>query len=181
MECCGQDEFIGIGIRMAQGRAMADDFFKINGMRFYARAKEQLVAEEICSNRGVVILDLGSDYAKARPYLLRCDKRIILGSTAPWKIEQFLGFIERHCNYEDKLTFSVIGTLDGITVDKKDKLRLKNLKVGNPVIIPFIREPFQVMYEHCKVFETLIHASDNISQMIPQKTGGGYEKAKAKS
>lgn len=155
MECCGQDRLIHLEGRLKRVVRCGENHFRIDQVDYYANAGEELVAEQICSNRGAILLDLGHNYLTAKPYLMRCTRKVLLVNTMPWKVSTYEEFREAFETVEKKIKWDVTGTFAWNETERNKIMRDK----VDLLQIPFIPNPFQITFQECQILRKVMNQS----------------------
>lgn len=111
--------------------------FEWNRIMFYPDFPKSRVAELRNGDYEVVIFDMGSCYYSVRTEFLYCDRKLVLGSLAPWRKADYYNFVQDEME-EDRYARGVVFLeRNGIKKEKKEFLR----QLGQPVYsIPFLQE-----------------------------------------
>ncbi len=112
--------------------------FEWNHISFYPNLTGSHIADVINGNYEVVIFDMGSSYYRIRTELLRCDRKLVLGSLAPWRKMEYIRFILEEMEEDRDARNMMFLALNGM---KKDKKEFKK-QVGQPLYpLPYLPEP----------------------------------------
>lgn len=111
--------------------------FEWKKITVYPNFPKGRVAELRSGDYEVVIFDMGSCYYRIRTELLYCDKKLVLGSLAPWRKADYYEFVREEMEEDRHARGVVFFEKNGIKKEKKEFLRL----LGQPVYsIPFLPE-----------------------------------------
>jgi hypothetical protein len=130
--------------------------FRIHGIDCYPRVDSSDMPVLLNQRYDCLILDLGTIREANLPELLRCDARLILCSTAPWKtraLEEFPSYFEDTIQLGESFQYLMqtgyqeqsISFSNGVTIPAR-KCRT----------IPFIKNPFRIEKELFLFFEELL-------------------------
>lgn len=131
----------------------SDKPFEWNHIICYPNAARDEIADIISGNYEVIIFDMGGRYYRIRTELLRCDRKLILGSLVPWRKREFIDFVTSEMG-EDRFVRNVaFYTQNG---NKKDKLEFRRIS-GRPVYpIPCLPEPLSAERSRYEFFDGLL-------------------------
>lgn len=128
----------------------SDEVFERKGVTYYPNWLHQRLPEVLKEDYEVIILDLGSVYYRIRAELSRCNEKLILGSSAPWRSREYCNFVLEEMGEERAAKATVYLTNPGIEKDKKEIKR----KICRPVYqIPFLPNPFCIEKSQYGFFE----------------------------
>lgn len=115
--------------------------FLMQQVSYYPNLSHHQIPEVLGEDYEVVILDLGCTYHRIRMELLRCNEKLIVGSSAPWRSEEYTRFVLDEMGDDGKAKATVYLTNNGM---KKDKNKIKR-QIRQPVYdIPFLPDPFSI-------------------------------------
>lgn len=127
--------------------------FRLHGVDYYPRTSGSALPSLLNQGYDYLILDLGSRTEADISEFLRCDKKLVLGSPALWKLwsyESFFQSIGNSINLGEGLCYLVqTGNLKNLTRIAK----LHHIEFSN---VPFIKNPFRIEKELFLFFETLL-------------------------
>lgn len=127
--------------------------FEWNRIICYPNLAKARIADIISGDYEVVIFDMGSSYYRIRAELLRCNRKLVLGSLAPWRKQEYVNFVVETMG-EDRFTRDT--TFYTQSGNKKDKKEFNQL-VGRPVYpIPYLPEPLQAKMSQSDFMEELL-------------------------
>lgn len=111
--------------------------FEWNRIMFYPNFPKHRAAELRSRDYEVVIFDMGSCYYRVRTEFLYCDRKLVLGSLAPWRKMDYYSFVQEEME-EDRYARGVVFLeKNGIKKEKKEFLR----RLGQPVYsVPILHE-----------------------------------------
>lgn len=165
LECGSQDEWMNMGVLLAENTIRARQF-RYQDVTYYTKVEDDHIKELLCLEMEWYILDCGSDYSKARSALLHCTHKFLVGSLAPWKLRKMNVFLLKQEKYEEYLKWTAILTVND---KKRDRIELRQT-FGIPVeVIPYIEDPLLLSAETCQEIHKIIGIS---LEYITKKTNG---------
>lgn len=115
--------------------------FRMQHVTYYPNCLQQQVPEVLKEDYEVILLDLGCTYHRIRMELLRCNEKLIVGSSAPWRSREYARFVLDEMGEDGKAKATVYLTNLGM---KRDKNEIKR-QISQPVYdIPFLPDPFSI-------------------------------------
>lgn len=148
LECHSRNEISQLQTEMnLTSSAKADDLlpcFKIHDVDYYPRVTSHDLP--LLMNQGYVylILDLGylgeSDFQE----FLRCDKKLVLGSLSPWKVEKYREFFRAYHSLVNLGEGFYYFIQMGNTIGSQKLLEHYHLSMRS---VPFISNPFRIHKE----------------------------------
>lgn len=122
-------------------------------MDYYPHVKSEEIPTLMNRRYDYLILDMGSQNEADLSEFLRCNRKLVLGSLAPWKVQSYLAFFDQFhhiCNVrKDFCYFSQWGSeKDNRTFSKAHHISMQN--------IPFIRNPFCIEKQLFLFFDGLL-------------------------
>lgn len=127
--------------------------FKFRGVDYYPKTSGNALPSLLNQGYDYLILDLGAIAEADISEFLRCDKKLVIGSTAPWKLwkyEEFFQKFENCINLREGFCYLVE------TGTEKEVQRISKLHQVAMQIIPFIRDPFRIEKEQFLFFGILL-------------------------
>lgn len=125
-----------------------------HGVYYYPNIREETIPTLLNRGYDYLILDLGSIQEACTTELLRCDSKLVLGSLAPWKTENFKQFFlnfEQAQNLREGFLYLVqMGNVKTI----REFSRLYHITMQN---IPFIKNPFRIEKEQFTFLQDIIY------------------------
>ncbi|MBO5069990.1 MAG: hypothetical protein J6C37_06465 [Roseburia sp.] len=115
--------------------------FKLQGMDYYPCVKSNEIPALMNRRYDYLILDMGSLGEADLSEFLRCDRKLVLGSLAPWKAESYQTFFHSFqsiSNLGEGFTFL---TQTGNTKDVREFSKTNHISVRS---VPFIQNPFRI-------------------------------------
>jgi hypothetical protein len=127
--------------------------FTIYGADYYPAVRKEDIPILMNADYSYYILDLGNSASADWNEFLRCDRKLIIGSLAPWKIHYYETLL---CNYA-----SFLQTSGGFTylIHTGDPSVLRHFARENHISmerVPFIPNPFQVEKEQFLFLQELL-------------------------
>lgn len=128
------------------------DSFSLQRITFYGNRNLQSIPEIIGGRYDCVILDLGTDMAKNKSEFLRCDKKIVAGSLAMWKLHDLERFIvnSAHIKNSEQWVYAIPFTTEKVL--KEAEKRLEKKMYG----IPCEPDPFLLSGEIIRLFQRML-------------------------
>lgn len=126
--------------------------FKVCRVSYYGNIKEQAIAEVVGDNYDCVILDFGTDLSRCKNEFLRCDKRIVVSSLAPWRIYELERFIVStgHIKFSGQWIYAV-------PFAKSREIKRTAQDLGREICaIPYESDPFDLSGESARTLRQLI-------------------------
>lgn len=128
-------------------------YFRIYDVDYYANASTEELPCLLNQGYQYLILDLGNAEEADFSELLRCDKKIIIGNPAPWKIDKFRKTLTKIT----QKTTSGEGFVYLMEMGKPKMLRELSGHYHIPVrSVPFIQNPFRVEKEAFSTLQELL-------------------------
>lgn len=115
--------------------------FTLHRVTYYPDSNIEQMPEIISQDYHIFILDFGCEYYRVRPELLRCDKKIVVGSLSPWKRKEYEYYISEVIAEEKYRMWNVLLVTHGTKKDKKEFQKQFHISV---VTIPHIENPFEI-------------------------------------
>lgn len=97
---------------------------------------------------------------------LRCDRKLVLGSLAPWKLRKYEAFFEQFDHYTNLGEGFCYLVQTGVKETLADFSKARNIDVHS---VPFIGNPFRIDKELFPFFSALLSSGDrthNISRIL---------------
>lgn len=127
--------------------------FEWNRIICYPNLASSRIADVINGDFEVIIFDMGSSYYRIRNELLRCDRKMILGSLVPWRKPDYVRFVMEEMG-EDRFARNVTYlTINGSKKDKKDFYKITGQMVTPAPYFPELLPAGRGRYDF---FEQLI-------------------------
>ena len=115
--------------------------FVMQQVTYYPNLLHHQIPEVLKEDYEVLILDLGCTYHRIRMELLRCNEKLIVGSSAPWRSREYIRFVLDEMGEDGMTKATVYLTNNGM---RKDKNEIKR-QIRQPVYdIPFLPDPFSI-------------------------------------
>lgn len=134
--------------------AGTSDPFDWNRISCYPNFTRNGIADVINRDYEVVIFDMGSSYYRIRTELLRCNRKLILGSLAPWRKMEYIRFAMEVMGDDRSVRNMAFLTQNGMKKDKKDFKKI----VGQPVYpVPYLPEPLLTEKSQYEFFDRFIY------------------------
>ncbi len=128
-------------------------YFRIYDVDYYPSTTAEELPCLLNQGYSYLILDLGSMEEADLPELLRCDKKIILGSLAPWKTDKFRKTLKQI----NQKTTSGEGFIYLTEMGKPKILReisaSYHIRIRN---VPYIENPFRLEKETFSILQELL-------------------------
>ncbi len=119
---------------------MQTEPFELAGVTYYPNWRMRNVPQILNLGYEVIIFDMGSVYYQIRMEFLRCRQKLVVGSLAPWRKQEYYRFIRDEMG--DDVAAATIVFLANNGMIKKDKKDFKNT-IGAPVYaIPNVPDAF---------------------------------------
>lgn len=133
----------------------AHRYFEIYDVDYYPNAQIDELPTLLNAGYEMLVLDFGQLQPKFLQELARCDRKFILGSSAPWRQTDWHYFLSRYPeikNMEFLLYLANYGTKpDMIDLSKKLSISHEQLRT-----VPFLLNPFRIEKEQFSFFEELL-------------------------
>ena len=118
-----------------------DHAFVMQQVSYYPNLLHHQIPEVLKEDYEVILLDLGSTYHRIRMELLRCNEKLIVGSSAPWRSREYIRFVLDEMGEDGRAKATIYLTNNGM---RKDKNEIKR-QIRRPVYdIPFLPDPFSI-------------------------------------
>ncbi len=127
--------------------------FEWNRIIMYPNRRKHQVADIINGDYEVVIFDMGCSYYKNRDELLRCDRKLILGTLAPWRKEEYIRFVREEMDEDRYARCMMFLTYNGNKKDKREFFKLTGQTVET---IPYFPEPLSVEKNRYEFFRGIL-------------------------
>lgn len=113
--------------------------FEYRGIDYFPYASEREILE--CENQGYqsIVVDFGCDYIQGRNEYLRCQKKLIVGSTSDWEFEEFFEFL-KWTEMERGKDWLYAAFLGG----RKNRERLEKKMHLSVHSIPYLESPYWI-------------------------------------
>ena len=133
----------------------AHRYFEIYDVDYYPNAQTDELPVLLNSGYEMLVLDFGALQANLIQELARCDRKFILGSSAPWRQIDWSYFLSRYPeikNMEFLLYLAKYGSKpDMADLSKKLSISFEQLRA-----VPFLSNPFRIEKEQFSFFEELL-------------------------
>lgn len=127
--------------------------FKFHGVDYYPHVSGNEIPALLNRGYDYLILDMGSMKEADLSEFLRCDRKLILGSLAPWKIwtyEEFFRQFDNSVNLGEGFYYL---TQTGTTEDISQFSKTHHISMSG---VPFIKNPFRIEKELFLFLGTLL-------------------------
>lgn len=118
--------------------------FRLHNVDYYPAVSEKDVPALLNLGYDYLVLDIGAQDEGAFSEFLRCDRKLVLGSLAPWKVWKYEAFFQKngnHINLGEGFDYLVqTGTTQEI-------LRFSKTHHIHMQLVPFIKNPFSIEKE----------------------------------
>ena len=122
-------------------------------MDYYPYVKSDEIPALMNLGYDYLILDMGSQKEANLSEFLRCNRKLVLGSLAPWKVHTYLAFFDQFDSIynvrKDFCYFSQWGSeKNNRTFSKANHISMQN--------VPFIQNPFRIEKQLFLFFDGLL-------------------------
>lgn len=127
--------------------------FSVANATFYPFVRNEMIAHILAKGYDCVIFDFGNDYSDYREEFLRCDKKIAVGSLAPWKkyyLEEFIKKAEKVTGSSDWI-YAVSHTGSKTAAKGAKQLHKKLL------VLPWKEDPFYLSPDALSITRSIIY------------------------
>lgn len=136
-----------------QAKSNCHSRFSIYDVDYYPNTSSEELPSLLNQGYRYLILDMGSMEEVDLPELLRCDKKIILGSLAPWKMDKFRNTYNRFSQ--------TISSGEGFIylMESGNPKTLRKISGTYHIIVrsvPFIQNPFRIGKEFFSILQELL-------------------------
>ena len=124
--------------------------YQYKGVDFFSGQFDCAIREQF-SEYDFVIFDLGNQVIRFKEFFLKCDQRIILGSSLEWhqyEFEHFLSYARQVENYKDWEYLDVTGLKRKICFIDDGKIKLKRLA--------WLADPFEEADSRIRLYQSLL-------------------------
>ncbi len=125
---------------------------KLLGVRYYTGICVGKIPEIMNSRFEAFVLDLGADYTLAREELLRCDRKIVVGSTCPWRSSAYGHFLKNVIATENFEAWEFLS----VFANMQDKKNVQKRFGVHLLSVPFIENPFYLKKEDIVFLQNII-------------------------
>lgn len=122
------------------------------GVRYFTGICQEQVPEIFNSRYEAFVLDLGTDFVSAREELLRCDRKIVIGSISPWKVSAYQYFIEQITMQQHADDWEYL-CLFG---DRHDARKIQKRYGIHMLVVPFLENPFYLKRQDIAFLQKII-------------------------
>lgn len=126
------------------------------GIDFYPRTGESKIPALLNRGYHYLIFDMGSFTETAFPELLRCDRKLVLGSLAPWKAGSYQDFFAYNYDTSNLMEGFYYLMQTGNAKELLQFSKTYHIPRRNIVPIPFIKNPFCIEKESFLFFQELL-------------------------
>lgn len=115
--------------------------FKLQGIDYYPQVKSDEIPALLNLKYDYLILDMGSLGEADLSEFLRCDRKLVLGSLAPWKTESYHAFFDKFSstyNLGEGFTYLMQ------TGNEKNAREFSKIHHVSMRGVPFIQNPFRI-------------------------------------
>lgn len=130
--------------------------FKLHGVDYYPHVAGNEVPALLNQGYDYLILDMGSMKEADHSEFLRCDRKLVLGSLAPWKIWTYEEFFRQFSNSVNLGEGFYYLAQTGTTKNIPQFSKAHHISMSG---VPFIKNPFQIEKELFLFLGTLLTAS----------------------
>lgn len=140
--------------------------FTLHNVDYYPRVYGSEMPSLLNRGYDYLILDMGALGEADISEFLRCDRKLIIGSLAPWKLRKYEAFFkqfDRYTNLGEGFCYLV---QTGVNETLSDFSKAQNVRMHN---VPFIGNPFRIDKDLFPFFSTLLSSGDgtrNISRIL---------------
>lgn len=138
----------------------------LHGVDYYPRVRSGEIPSLLNCGYDCLILDMGALDEADMSEFLRCDRKLVCGSLAPWKLRNYEAFFEQ---YDHQLNLGE-GFCYLVQTGSKETLsffsREHHIRMQS---VPFINNPFRIDKDLFLFFSALLSAGDrtrNISRIL---------------
>ena len=136
-----------------QAKNSCRSYFRIYDVDYYPNASSEELPSLLNQGYRYLILDMGNMEESNLPELLRCDKKIVIGSLAPWKIDKFRKSLN--------LLFQKSSSGEGFIylMETGNPKTLRTISATYHIIarsVPFIQNPFRIGKEFFSILQELL-------------------------
>lgn len=136
-----------------QAQNSCRSYFRIYDVDYYPNASSKELPSLLNQGYEYLILDMGNMEEANLPELLRCDKKIVLGSLAPWKMNKFRNTLNRF----SQTASSGEGFI--YLMESGNPKTLRKISGTYHIIVrsvPFIQNPFRIGKEFFSILQELL-------------------------
>ncbi len=127
--------------------------FSLFGVDYYWNINKSNMGELYNYGYDYVIFDMGNDYEENRDELLRCTKKLIVGSMQEWKRADFINLVENTNDETDNSDWIYLL----LYAKSKEMKRLRKMYKIDIVQIPWEPDPFLIHSSNFDFFSKIIH------------------------
>lgn len=138
--------------------------FRLHGADYYPAVSEKDMPALLNLGYDYLILDMGTQDEGAFSEFLRCDRKLILGSLAPWKVWKYEAFFQKignNINLREGFDYLVQ------TGSKQEILLFSKAYRIKMQCVPFIKNPFSIEKELFPFLGTLSSEQLFCSDSLP--------------
>lgn len=129
--------------------------FRIYDVDYYPNVKKEALPALLNSGHEILILDFGCLSNDSMDELYRCDKKLILGSAAPWLLQSTYEHIMHYPQIKNMESLSLM-IKNATNPDIAELARKLSLPHGKIHAVPFLPNPFHIEKEQFSFFEKLL-------------------------
>lgn len=114
-------------------------YFCHKGVDYYPAALETSITHCLSQDYRCIIIDFGCDYIQGRNEFLRCQKKIVMGSTVDWEIAEYMDFVRwtKRDQEDGWLYAAVFGS-------RKNRVKIERMMHISIVQVPFLESPYWI-------------------------------------
>lgn len=129
-----------------------DSSFCLMGVVYFLLQERSQLISILDRGYDYYLIDFGSNFEAVLQELLRCDKKIIIGSLSEWRKHEYEEFLEQVKEMEVAGNWDYLAKF-GLKEDKKEFKRKEKVLIRT---YPYIENPFQLKNEHFMFLEQFI-------------------------
>lgn len=140
--------------------------FTLHNVDYYPRVYGGEIPSLLNRGYDYLIFDTGALDETDISEFLRCDRKLVLGSLAPWKRRKYEAFFEQFDRYTNLGEGFCYLVQTGVKETLSDFSKARNIDVHS---VPFIGNPFRIDKELFPFFSALLSSGDrthNISRIL---------------
>lgn len=138
--------------------------FQFRGVDYYPHVSDSMIPALLNQGYDYLILDIGSIKEADYSEFLRCDRKLVVGSVAPWKLWRYEEFFRQFVNSQNLGEGFHYLLQMGTWADTSHFIKSHHISM---VPIPFIKNPFRLEKELFLFLEELLAEPRTGSDRLP--------------
>lgn len=131
--------------------------FSLHNVDYYPRVYSGEIPSLLNRGYDYLILDMGALDETDVSEFLRCDRKLVLGSLAPWKLRKYEAFFEQFDHYTNLGEGFCYLVQTGANEALSGFSKTRNIRLHS---VPFIGNPFRIDKDQFSFFSTLLSSGD---------------------